>query len=224
MMTTAVKLVKEIVHRSPLRPVLFPFYRYNMTPPQLCFLCQCIERTRDVPGCAVEVGCSTGETTLFLKKYMDAQGIEKEYVCLDTFSGFVPEDIEHEVTLRCKRSGVFTGFRANKKAWFDATMRANGVSGVRSIEVDVNRFNFSTLGAISYALLDVDLYRPMKHSLGPLFRQLSPGGILIVDDCDPTNTLWDGSDQAYKEFVREIGHPAQVVFGKLGIISTSSSH
>jgi O-methyltransferase len=221
-MMIGVKLIKEIVHRSSLRPFLFPVYRYNMSPPQLCFLCQCIEQTRDVPGCVVEVGCSTGETTIFLKKYMDAQGIEKAYVCLDTFSGFMAEDIAHEVAVRNKSPGVFTGFRANKKAWFDATMRANGVSGVRSIESDVNRFNFSTLGAISFALLDVDLYHPTKHSLMPLFRQLSPGGILVVDDCDPSNALWDGSNQAYKEFVCEIGHPAQVVFGKLGIIRTSN--
>jgi hypothetical protein len=39
-----------------------------------------------------------------------------------------------------------------------------------------------------------------------------------VDDCDSKETVWDGSDQAYKEFMQEINQPVQIVHGKLGIV------
>src|SRR5262245_32818740 len=48
-----------------------------MTPPQLCFLCKCIKDVRNVDGIILEVGCAYGATTVFLNKYLDAQGSEK---------------------------------------------------------------------------------------------------------------------------------------------------
>jgi hypothetical protein len=213
-----VRLIKEIQFNSPLRRYCFPRYRYQFSPPQLCFLCHSIEETRHIEGAISEVGCATGSTTVFLKKYMDAQKIAKDYYAIDTFSGFVPEDIEFEVTNRGKRRGLFSAFQVNRKKWFDATMRQNKISGVRSIEADVNAFDLRTIGPLAFCLLDVDLYRPIKKALGELYEALSPKGIIVVDDCDPTNVRWDGSDQAYKEFMKDINQPAQVVHRKLGVI------
>ena len=42
--------------------------------------------------------------------------------------------------------------------------------------------------------------------------------MIVVDDCDPNDFRWDGSDQAYKEFMKEIDQPAVVVHRKLGVI------
>ena len=41
---------------------------------------------------------------------------------------------------------------------------------------------------------------------------------MIVDDCDSKSISWDGSDQAYKEFVTEMNLPIEVVHDKLGIV------
>lgn len=223
MKTALISLVKEIQFLSPLRRYFFPRFDYNLNAPQLCFLCRCLERTRAVPGAVVEVGCAAGVTTLFLNKYMDGLGIEKDYFAIDTFSGFVREDIEYEVRKRGKSPDLFTGFQVNKKKWFDGTMKMNGITRVRSIEADVNEFDFSVLGEVSLCILDVDLYRPMKHSLPPLFAAMSRGGILVVDDCDPNEIRWDGSDQAYKEFCRQMLIPERIELGKLGVIEKSSS-
>jgi hypothetical protein len=165
-----------------------------------------------------EIGCANGSTTVFLNKYMDARRIEKDYYAVDTFSGFVAEDIGFEVSQRGKRGDLFTDFQINKKKWFDGTMHQNEITRVRSIQADVNAFDLTTLGRLSFALLDVDLYRPMKKSLHELYEMLSQDGILVVDDCDAGNIRWDGSDQAYKEFVKERDLPAHVVHGKLGLI------
>lgn len=195
-----------------------PFYPFNFSAAQLVFLCETLEETTDVPGIVVEVGCSAGWTTLFLKKFMDAQGIDKEYVAIDTFSGFVPEDINYEVSMRGKREEWFSGFAANKKKWFDKSMEMNGLQRVRSIQADINNFDFATLGPISFCLLDVDLYRPMKKSLPQLYEALSKGGAMIVDDCNPEDVLFNGADQAFNEFLQDISEPRQVVHGKLGIL------
>ncbi len=211
-------MLKDFLFHTPFRKNFFPNYDYNFTPPQLCFLCQCIEDTRHIKGAIAEIGCAGGSTTVFLNKYLDAQDITKTFYAIDTFAGFVSRDIEYEVSNRGKSAGMFASFRLNRKKWFDGTMQQNGINRVRSIQANVNEYDLKTLGPISFALLDVDLYRPMKKSLRELYEVLSPGGMIIVDDCNPYDFRWDGSDQAYKEFMKEINQPARVVHGKLGMI------
>ena len=217
-----IKLIKEIQFNSPFRRYFFPRYAYNFTVPQLCFLCQCIEDTKHIEGAVAEVGCFNGATTVFLNKYMDAQNIRKSYFAIDTFSGFVADDIRFEVADRGKTKDQITGFQANKKKWFDGTMQQNNITRVRSIEADVNEYDLTTLGPLSFTLLDVDLYRPMKNALQELYEVLSPGGIIVVDDCDASNIRWDGSDQAYKEFMKERNQFVQIIHGKLGVIRKPS--
>lgn len=83
---------------------------------------------------------------------------------------------------------------------------------------DINKFDLTTIGPISFSLLDVDLYRPTHKALQELYEVLSPGGIIVVDDCDSSDIRWDGSDQAYKEFMNEIDQAPQISHGKLGVI------
>ncbi len=213
-----VKLIKEVQFNSPFRRYFFPRYAYNFSPPQLCFLCQCVEDTKDIEGAVFEVGCASGSTTVFINKYMDAQNIKKDYYAIDTFSGFIAEDIEFEVANRDKVRERYTGFQANKKKWFDGTMLQNGITRVKSIEADVNNLDLKALGPLSFSLLDVDLYRPMKKALPELYDVLTPGGIIIVDDCNSSDTLFDGSDQAYKEFMKDINQAVHIIYGKLGVI------
>jgi hypothetical protein len=165
-----------------------------------------------------ELGCANGLTSVFLNKYMTEQGIDKPYVAIDTFSGFVAEDVRYEVVNRGKQERLFKRFQVNSKKWYDKTMRTNGVTRVTSIQADVNMIDMRILGPLSFVLLDVDLYRPMKKCLPELYEQLSPGGIMVVDDCDAEHVRWDGSDQAYKEFMTGMGRPARILHGKLGFI------
>lgn len=212
------KVIKEVLFNSRFRRYFFPRFVYNFTAPQLCFICQCIEDTKHVEGAIAEIGCANGSTTVFINKYMDAQNIQKNYYALDTFSGFVAKDIELEVVNRGKTADLFTSFQVNKKKWFDGTMQQNNIARVRSIEADVNKYDLTTLGPLSFVLLDVDLYRPMKKALPEIYQALSPNGIIVVDDCDSESIRWDGSDQAYKEFMAERDQSPQIIHSKLGII------
>lgn len=56
----------------------------------------------------------------------------------------------------------------------------------------------------------MNFYLPMKKALPELYAVLSPGGTIVVDDCDPTNLRWDRSDQAYKEFMEEKSQATQI--------------
>lgn len=211
-------IIRTVQFNSPLRRYFFPKYAYYFNPPQLSFLCACIEETRNVPGSIAEVGCFLGATTVYLNKYMDACDIEKPYRSVDTFDGFVADDIQYEVEKRGKTKDLFTGFRGIKKSWYDKIMLDNGITRVTSTQADVNKFDLTTLGPLSFVLFDVDLYRPMKKGLPELYQALSPGGIMVLDDCDATSMQWDGADQAYKEFMQERGLEVEIVFGKLGVI------
>jgi len=191
---------------------------FTFTIPQLFFLCECVGRVRNVDGIIAEIGANEGRTTIFINKYLDAEEIEKKYYAIDTFSGFTQKDIDYEVKNRQKDPLLYTGFKATKEA-FDIAMNRNKINRVVSIQADVNEFDFTSLGNICFALLDVDLYRPMKKSLQELYKALTPGGLIIVDDCDNEDMSWDGSYQAYKEFMMEINQPIQIVLGKFGIIS-----
>jgi hypothetical protein len=189
-------------------------------PKQLIFLTDCVKSVSNVPGSFVEAGCAIGATTVFLNKYMNDENMQRDYYAIDTFSGFNKEHVDYEVRRRGKslsvRSTLQSAFSENRKSWFDRTMALHDAHSVTSIEMDISHFEFSTLAPIVFCLLDVDLYIPIRDSLPKIYAAMSPGGVLIVDDCQP-NELWDGALQAYEEFIKEKGIPQEIAFDKLGM-------
>ena len=213
-----ISLYRDLAMRTGITArTIFGLYDYMFDPQQLKFLMDCIQDTASIPGCCVEAGCARGSTTAFLRKWMDVQGIRKNYIALDTFSGFVPSHAEYEIRSRHKPTFIRDAFSINKKTWFDYSMKLANVKGVTSIEVDVAEFNFNDISPISFCLLDVDLYLPIKQCLRGIYDNMSPGGIIVVDDCE-SETLYDGAMQAYEEFVADIGVPKKIEYGKLGVI------
>jgi hypothetical protein len=52
------------------------------------------------------------------------------------------------------------------------------------------------------ALVDLDLYRPVLSTLNAIYEDVSPGGIVVVDDCQqdgqwvvPTRPSWSSHKQ-----------------------------
>ena len=73
------------------------------------------------------------------------------------------------------------------------------------------------IAPIAFCLIDLDLYRPIKNALPTIFKNVSKGGVIVVDDCKEGG-VWDGALQAYIEFCDEIGIEPKIVYSKLGII------
>jgi hypothetical protein len=211
-------LLKEAALRTGIgREPMFSVYNYMFNPEQLRFLMDSLMETADTEGCCVEAGCASGATTTLLRKWMECKNVRKQYYAIDTFSGFRSEHVEYEMQLRNKPEIIKHVFKANKKTWFDASMKLAGISDVISVEADVAQFDFLAVAPISFCLLDVDLYLPIAAALPRIYDGLSSGGMIVCDDCCP-NTMYDGALQAYEEFVgnKELAH--NVILGKFGIV------
>jgi hypothetical protein len=215
-------MIKGIINRAMqatpyLRQFILSRYPYMFEPDQLMLLCSYVEQVRDVPGVFIEAGCAYGYTTVFLRKYMKRAGIQREYLALDTFSGFLPEHVAFEVDTRYKPYNFYNhSFALNSKELFQHALRWQGIDGVRAVQCDVTEFDFDR--PIAFCLLDIDLYLPIKHVLPRLYDATSPGGIIVVDDCSAEDERWDGALQAYREFVAERNLPVVIAGGKLGTI------
>jgi SAM-dependent methyltransferase len=191
------------------------------SPTELIFLTECITSVSAVPGSFLEVGCAYGATTVFLNKFMKEKNIRRNYYAIDTFAGFAKDHVTYEMKQRKKSSIIEhhlrSTFRDNNKQWFDKMMALHDIEDVITLEKDASRWDFSGLGPIAFCLIDVDLYIPVKESLSNIYRMMSPGGIVIVDDCWNVEA-WDGALQAYEEFVTSKRIPREIVGQKLGII------
>jgi predicted O-methyltransferase YrrM len=219
---------REMMLRGYLRPLWYPRYQFQYFPRQLCFLAKCLDLTADIDGAVVEIGCAHGLTTTFLYEYMKDSEINKAYYCIDTFSGFAPDDIAVERQIRGKDHNYEEAFKNNSVAWFKEALARRHITDVTVIKGDICTLDTSLLpDKISMCLLDVDLYQPVKKGLERIFPRLSKGGIIVVDDCwSKDNHLWvsgvseayDGAMQAYKEFTAENGLRETFVETKLALV------
>jgi O-methyltransferase len=96
-------------------------------------------------------------------------------------------------------------------------MILHGVNRVKSVESDVTKFDFSAIAPIALCLLDVNFYKPINDVLPKIYGAMSPGGIIVIDDCK-VQTWCDGALQAYEEFLKQKGLPKEITADKLGII------
>ena len=215
---TSVLAVHWCLWFTPFRRYMYHRYPYNFMPQQLSYFVDCLNQTKDVPGAIFEIGCASGNTTIFLNKHLEYAGIDKEYICIDTFKGFTPEDVSWEVHSRGKTNHDFSGFGVNSIYWFRYKIKANSCKRVRCVPTNVQDYDFHE--RISFCLLDVDLYRPTLYALERSWPLLQPGGIIVVDDCID-NSLFDGAYQAYTEFAESKGLPKKIVFDKLGVLQKS---
>ncbi len=208
----------QLAALTPLRKYLYYRYSYSFSPGQLCFLVDCLNRTAHVEGSVAEIGCAYGQTTVFLDRHLTAMNDARPYVCIDTFEGFTLEDRDFEERARGKSSaGYRYCFADASMKGFRRTLALNGVTRVTPVQADIKAYDMDALPAISFCLIDVDLYLPVKAALDKVMSRMSLGGIVVVDDCQP-HPLWDGALQAYEEFTSEHRIEPRIVEGQFGLI------
>jgi O-methyltransferase len=214
--------LKQVLFQIPIISDLLDYrYDYMFTPAQLAFLCEQITNVADIPGSILEVGCESGKTTVFLNRHIDALGVAVNYYAIDTFSGFTKDDLESEHA-HGRDYWYFPLFRGNSKARFDRTMRRNGVKRVTSFQADATTFDYAKNSPFRMALVDLDLYRPVLLTLNAIHDLVSPGGIIVIDDCDQGG-VWEGAYEALMEFTKAKGMEPVITHGKLGVITKPRS-
>jgi predicted O-methyltransferase YrrM len=221
------ELAKRIAYRSKWLNFLtrprFPLF--GMQPAQLAWLVSKMDETRKEnkkPGAIVEVGVGIGMTTIFLLEHMKLSQDSRPYYCIDTFGGFLDKDLAFEEKDRGKRRLDMEGrFAYNKKEVFENNLKKAGYSNQVVVCADASTMDFSKIGPIDVMLLDVDLYLPTKAVLSTVPKFLNDRAYIMVDDCQ-SNSLWDGSDQAYMEFIQSQGGARVIVGTKGGVFEKVS--
>ncbi len=209
--------MKQVAFQIPIVGDLFDYrYRYMFSPAQLAFFCEQITDVAEVPGSILEVGCAWGRTTVFLNRHIDSLGLGVDYYAIDTFSGFTSRDLESEHELG-RDSLYYSVFRGNSKARFDRTMRRNGVKRVTSFQADATTFDYEKISPFRMVLIDVDLHRPVLLALDAIYDLVSPGGVIVIDDCKQGG-IWEGAYGAFMEFTKTKGLEPVIMSDKLGVI------
>lgn len=216
---------RSVVRTSIGRQLVLPKYRYMYSPEQLWALCQAAEQSLGL-GAFAEIGVYSGSTTVFIHKHLAGKGPLPTYYCLDTFSGFVAEDVEVEQDRdRDLEEGAVEKYKDlfynNSKESFEQTMALNGITNTVVIKADASTFDYSTLPPLGFVLVDVDLLRPVRAAMAGCWERLVPGGTMVVDDCTEDIEVFDGALQAYEEFCKEHGFPVDIRHGKLGYVTKS---
>jgi O-methyltransferase len=216
-------LARRLMYMTPLRSMLAERFRYPYlhSPTQLRVMIDVVDEAMKTAGALVEVGCAWATTTVFLNEHLRTTGQgDRRYIAIDTFGGFVERDVEFEVENRSKKSemGEFDEtFSNNSIEAVRTTLDLNGFNRVELVKGDVVEYDFADIDSIAFSLIDVDLFLPVESALEKVWERLSPGGVIVVDDCAPNNE-WDGALEAYEKFVARVGRPVDIQATKLGII------
>jgi O-methyltransferase len=187
-------------------------------PERYAIFLRALAHRRDEPGAIVEVGCFRGNTAAEAFRSLKRWGAERRYVCIDTFSGFVPEQFAED-----KELGTEPAFRSqfsfNTRSSVERMFRRLGYDEIEVVQGDIVELSESSLPEeISVCLMDVDLAIPIHEGLKKIYPRLVPGGVIFVDDCEEEGqTDWAGARVGYKRFVEEAGLPERYDAG-FGVI------
>lgn len=212
MRNIAKNLVKKIV-KWPPQPA--------MTIDNLYGYLDAIWHKRDIDGPVVEIGVATGGTTTLACRFLSRIECKKQYFCVDTFGGFVQEQLQsdHDLGLTKDHDKLFSD---NSMERVRGDLAKWGIeSNVNFIQADICKARPEDLpDDISVCLLDVDLRDPIYDGLKVLHGKLADGGIILVDDCKD-GTSWVGANVGYHDFVTEMGLEPKYYMG-FGVVEKAS--
>lgn len=214
-MRDTLRVRARYMKKSLLRPLLFKYPPIGLQPERLYLWLDTLLATRDVPGSVLEIGCASGGTAAYSQRMLQRLGIPHEYVCIDTFRGFVESQFQADGFLGTPQASRHE-FSASSLPLVRRILNGLGANDVRLIEGDIVAMPSEDLpGEVAACLIDVDLSHPVSVALGRVVERLSPGGVILVDDC-PDESSWKART-GYDSFVRDAGLLPEYRFG-MGIV------
>jgi hypothetical protein len=207
------EFAKKIIYRKTRWGA--PSYPFGVEPIMLSRVMQHIEKITVDSVNIVEAGVARGMTTRFLLQHLKVLGRKNAYYAIDTFEGFVSSHVDHERASRGKNPNEMRHFEYNDyDVWKGHLARFEQLKAVKS---DISIFDFSKIKPVEIFVLDVDLYIPTARALENVWDNMSPTGCIYMDDVKPNN-VWDGSLQAFEEFVSKTGARCERLGDKTGLI------
>lgn len=213
-----IEAIKYAVYRTPvIDRIMAPRYPYKINPGQLHAMIGFIEATKGTNAAVAEIGVAQGDTSTFLLEHLKTTADSRTLLLFDTFAGFTEESVSHEVNKRGKAVFEYDKFQYGDEARFQRNIKNAGYDNFRTVKGDASKFDWDGLGPVGAVLLDIDLYQPTIDILNAIYPNLAPGGGIVLDDC-LADTPWDGSLQAYEEFITAKGLPFERVGHKGAVI------
>jgi len=158
------------------------------------------ERVKRVPGCVVECGVWRGGMSAGIASML---GPARRYFLYDSFDGLPPaKAIDGQKALEWQKNTQSPNYHDNCSAPPEFARRAMTLAGATSFELVQGWFH-ETLpgkqidGPIALLRLDGDWYESTMICLEHLFDQVTPGGLVILDDY----YAWDGCSRALHDFL-----------------------
>ncbi len=219
--TFLIRLAKSAYFSTPLWRFLLPIMKFDKNIAHLSFITGAIKSVK-ADGVVLEIGVGGGGTSIVINKLMEEESINRPFYAIDTFYGFTKEDADFERKERGK-TDRYLGYRSNSKDWYTKTLIAHGIRNARVIQADAKQLDYSQFAPVAFCFLDIDLYNPIASVLPRIHDVLAPGGMIVVDDCNPADSPYDGAGHAYREFCASRGIAPEIVHDNLGIIRKHGS-
>jgi len=196
-------------------PLIYRYPPVGLQPERLALYLYGLLKRAHLEGDVAEIGCNLGGTSAVAYRMLKRVGWKGQYICYDTFGGFVPEQFDVDARLGTP-SSKRNWFQANSKGLVAKILAYHDAAGVRLVEGDIVKVKPSDLSSkYSAVLLDVDLSVPTYEALKIFWPRLVPGGVIFVDDC-PEGYEWKARE-GYARFCQEAGLPEHYENG-LGIL------
>ena len=192
---TRLAVVEKIMARHPLRGDM-------MTLEQMRTLLAALHDVllANVPGAVVELGCSVGTTSIFIRRLLNELSPSREFHVYDSFDG-LPERTEADRPA----TGTFRFRRGSLRTTKDTLQRVFFIEQLELPKIHTGWFaeipDADYPEQIAFALFDGDFYTSIRDSFDKVYRRLSPGACVVVDDYDWAEL--PGVRQATIDFLRD---------------------
>lgn len=207
--------------KQALVPLLYRYPPIGLQPTELGIYLDTLYRRAAVPGDVLEVGCSVGGTACIASRVVAKHSPAKRYICVDTFGGFVPEQFAADAAQGTPqdRGSLFT---SNDEMLVRRILDKHGCQDVQLLKGDICAVPDAALpDRISVVLLDVDLEIPTYEGLKRLYPRLSPGGVILVDDCSREPAQKWRAYHGFRQFCEEMGLEPRLDAG-LGVVEAAA--
>ena len=149
-----------------------------------------LEKTRDVEGDVVELGCNVGTTSIFIQEAL--RGSMKRFHVYDSFEGVPKPEAIDETDF--KKGAARTTKEAFVKTFSD--------QNILLPEIHVGWFkDLEYPDKISFAFFDGDFYSSITDSFEKVYPKMQKGGIILVHDYGWERTK--GVEKACTDFLKD---------------------
>lgn len=182
---------------------------------------------KEIPGCIVECGVWRGGMSAGIASVL---GTKRTYHLFDSFEG-LPQasEIDGPSAIAWQNNSKSEAFFDNCSATPNYAEKAMQIAGAAKVNIVKGWFNqtlpqYHFEDEIALLRLDGDWYESTQDCLNNLYKLVTPGGLIIVDDYYD----WDGCARALHDFlsknnltdrIKSIGRTCYLVRGK-SIIKT----